>query len=366
MVSKTKPAKRVQPIKVMASKGGIVFEIRTLIETARSRTASAVNVELTMLYWRIGERVHRETLKGKRAEYGATILPKLSQQLTRDYGDGFSRFNLARMVQFAVAFPEEPIVATLSQQLGWSHFVEIFPVRESLAREYYAEMCRVERWSVRTLRDKIASMLFERTALSRKPQKVIGKEIAGLRNQGRLTPDMVFRDPYVLDFLRLKNAYQEKDLEAAILRELESFILEMGTGFTFVARQKRVIVGGDDFYLDLLFYHRDLRRLVAVELKLDRFRPEHKGQMELYLRWLEKNERKPWEEAPIGLILCAGKSEEQVALLEMGRSGIRVAEYLTQLPPRKMLENRLHMAIEHARRGHLGKQPAHLKSKKKK
>ena len=262
---------------------------------------------------------------------------------------GFKERNLARMVKFAEYFPEQKIVVALSPQLSWSHFVEIFSVRDQLAREFYAEICRMERWSVRTLRKKIGSMMFERTAISKKPDTVIKMELVSLREEDKLTPDIVFRDPYFLDFLGLKGSFQEKDLETAILRELESFIMELGVGFTFVERQKRMIVDGEDFYLDLLFYHRNLRRLVAIELKLDKFKPDFKGQMELYLRWLDKYERKPGEEHPIGLILCAGKSEERIELLELSKSGIRVAEYLTQLPPRKILEEKLHQAIRLAK-----------------
>lgn len=235
--------------------------------------------------------------------------------------------------------------------MSWSHFVAILPVEDQLAREFYAEMCRLEHWSVRTLRAKIDSMLFERTALSRKPKKLVRLELAKLRKEDKLTADMVFRDPYFLDFLGLKGAYQERDLEAAILRELEAFIMELGAGFTFVERQKRITVDGENYYLDLLFYHRKLRRLIAIELKLGRFKADYKGQMELYLRWLDKYERRAGEERPLGLILCAGKSDEQIALLELSKSGIRVAQYLTQLPPRKILEEKLHEAIRLARMG---------------
>ena len=330
-------------------KTGLISDIRQLIESARSRAAVAVNVELTLLYWRVGERIRREILKSQRAEYGEEILPTLSAKLTPMYGEGFKERNLARMVKFAEYFPEQKIVVALSPQLSWSHFVEIFSVRDQLAREFYAEICRMERWSVRTLRKKIGSMMFERTAISKKPDTVIKMELVSLREEDKLTPDIVFRDPYFLDFLGLKGSFQEKDLETAILRELESFIMELGVGFTFVERQKRMIVDGEDFYLDLLFYHRNLRRLVAIELKLDKFKPDFKGQMELYLRWLDKYERKPGEEHPIGLILCAGKSEERIELLELSKSGIRVAEYLTQLPPRKILEEKLHQAIRLAK-----------------
>lgn len=328
----------------------LVFsDIIALIESARSRTAVCVNVELTLLYWRVGERIRREILKSRRAEYGAEILPTVSAKLTPIYGEGFKERNLARMIKFAEYFPKEKIVVMLSRQLSWSHFVEIFSVRNQLAREFYAEMCRMERWSVRTLRQKIGGMLFERTAIAKKPEGVINHEIKTLRESDKLTPDLVFRDPYFLDFLGLKGSFQEKDLEAAILRELEAFIMELGVGFTFIERQKRMIVDGDDFYLDLLFYHRNLRRLVAIELKLDKFKPDFKGQMELYLRWLDKYERKEGEEHPIGLILCAGKSDERIELLELSRTGIRVAEYMTELLPKAILQKKFHESIQRAR-----------------
>jgi predicted nuclease of restriction endonuclease-like (RecB) superfamily len=330
---------------------GFVAEIRGMIEAARGRAAAAVNYEMTMLYWNVGGRIRKELLKGARAEYGEGILPALSAKLTAEYGKGFDDKNLWRMVQFSEFFKNKEIVVTLSRQLTWSHFVAILPVKEHLARDFYAEMCRIERWSVRTLRNKIGGMLFERTALSRKPAKLAKMELAKLRNEDRITPDLVFRDPYFLDFLGLKGAFQEKDLESAIIRDLEAFILEIGRGFSFLARQKRITVGGDDFYLDLLFFHRGLNRLVAIELKLDKFKPEYKGQMELYLKWLDKYERKATEEQPLGLILCAGKSTEQIELLELGKSGIKVADYMTQLPPRKILEKKLResMRVERLR-----------------
>ena len=327
----------------------LVGDIRKMIQEARAAVAATVNTGLTMLYWRIGGRVGQEILKGSRAEYGEEIVSTVSRQLEMEYGNGFSAKNIRHMIRFADAFPDVQIVSTLSRQLSWSHFKEMIYLKEPLQKEFYAEMCRVERWSVRTLRQKIASMLYERTALSKKPAELAKLELQALREEDRMTPDLVFRDPYLLDFLGLKDAYQEKDLEAAILRELESFILELGGSFTFVARQKRITVDHDDFYLDLLFFHRDLRRLVAVELKLDRFRPDHKGQMELYLRWLDRHERKQNEDSPLGIILCAGKNAEQIELLELGRSGIHIAEYLTVLPPKDVLKRKLHEAIERSR-----------------
>jgi len=266
-----------------------------------------------------------------------------------EYGRGFSEKSLRHMLQFADMFPDEAIVSALMRQLSWTHFLSIIYLKDPLQRDFYAEMCRIERWSTRTLQKKIGSMLYERTALSKKPDALARDELNALRDHDTLTPDLVFRDPYFLDFLGIAGAYQERDLEAAILREMERFILELGVGFTFVARQKRITVDNDDFYLDLLFFHRRLRRLVAVELKLESFRPEHKGQIELYLRWLDKHERQPGEDAPIGIILCAGKKEEQIELLELGKSGIHVAEYFVELPAKELLREKLQHAITLAR-----------------
>lgn len=327
----------------------LLGDIRSLIETARSRVAAAVNSELVLLNWRIGHRIRQDILGKERAEYGKRIVGSLAEQLTAAYGRGFSRPNLHRMVRLAEVFPDERIVSTLSRQLGWSHFLEIIHLEDPLKRDFYAQMCRVERWSVRTLRSKVQGMLFERTGISRKPKDLAHQEIVALRDSDRMSTDLVFRDPYLLDFLGLGDTFGEKDLEAAILRELEQFLLELGTDFSFVARQKRITVDGEDYYLDLLFYHRRIRRLVALELKLGRFKAADKGQMELYLSWLDQHDRNPGEEPPIGLILCAGKSSERIKLLQLERSGIRVAEYLTELPPREVLQRKLHDAIRAAR-----------------
>lgn len=329
--------------------GTLLRDLRALIVEARQDVARQVNSALVLLYWRVGKRIRQDILKGKRAEYGEEIVPTLSAQLVPEFGDGFSKRNLFRMIRFAEVFPGEQIVSKLSTQLSWSHFVEIIPLKDELQRDFYAEMCRIERWSIRTLRQKISSMLFERTALSKKPEELAKQELAQLREEDKLTPDLVFRDPYFLDFLGLKDTYSEKDLEMAILRELEAFILELGVGFTFVARQKRITVDDVDYYLDLLFYHRKLRRLVAIDLKLGKFQAADKGQMELYLRWLEKYEKQPEEELPIGLILCASKSEEHIELLQLSKSGIRVAAYMTELPPRNLLRKKLHEAVMLAR-----------------
>jgi predicted nuclease of restriction endonuclease-like (RecB) superfamily len=328
----------------------LLDDLKHLIDHGRASIASTVNAGLTVTYWRVGGRVLKEILQDKRAEYGKTIVATVSKQLTLQYGKGFSEKSLHRMIQFAELFPDEQILAALLRQLSWTHFTILIPIKDEVKRNFYAEMCRIEGWNYRTLQQKISSMLFERTALSKKPETLIQAEIEMLRKEDRLTPDLIFRDPYFLEFLNLNDRYFEKDLEDAIMRELEQFLLELGSGFSFLARQKRIIVDEEDFHMDLLFFNRDLRRLVVIELKLDDFKAEYKGQMELYLRWLDKYERRPGEESPIGLILCAGKKQERIELLELGRSGIHVAEYLTVLPSKEVLREKLHKAIEHARR----------------
>ena len=337
------------PARPQSKPTALLGDIRVLIETARQRAVSAVNSELSMLYWRIGQRIHTQVLSGQRAGYGEEVLPTLAEQLVRDYGNSFMEKNLRRMVQFAVVFPDESIVVTLSRQLSWSHFVRLLPLKDSLQRDYYAQISSLEGWSVRTLRERIDSMLYERTALSQQPDVLISQELTALRDAQRMSPSLVMRDPYILDFLGLRDTWQESDLESAIIREMESFLLELGVGFTFVARQKRILLDGEDFHLDLLFYNRKLRRLVAVELKVGEFKAAYKGQMELYLRWLDKFEREPDEASPLGIILCTGKKSEQIELLELDKAGIHVAEYLTTLPPRELLAERLQQATARAR-----------------
>jgi predicted nuclease of restriction endonuclease-like (RecB) superfamily len=283
--------RKKRTIQKLGSAQTLLQDLRELITSARETVAQTVNSALVMLYWSVGQRIRQDILKEKRAEYGQEIVHALSAQLVAEFGTGFGKRNLFNMIRFAEVFPDGEIVSALSRHLSWTHFRQIIYLDDPLKRDFYAEMCRVERWSTRTLEKKIGGLLYERTALSRKPEKLIEQELKALRKEDRLTPDMIFRDSYFLDFLGLKDSYGEKDLEAAILRQLESFILELGVGFAFIARQKRVTVGDDDFYLDLLFYHRPLRRLVALELKLGKFQPGDKGQMELYLRWLDKYER---------------------------------------------------------------------------
>ena len=327
----------------------LLGELRQMIDQTRESIATTVNMKLTMLYWRLGNRVRKEILKEERAEYGRSIVASVARQLTLNYGKGFSEKSLRRMIQFGEAFTDEQTIISLARQLTWTHFMVILPIKDTIKRNFYAEMCRIKKWNVRTLENKIDSMLFERTALSKRPELIAQAELDALRKDDQLTPDLVFRDPYVLEFLNLNDRYFEKDLEDAIMRDLEQFLLELGIGFCFLARQKRIIVDNKDFHLDLLFFHRKLKRLVAIELKLGDFRPEHKGQMELYLRWLDKYERQPGEHAPLGLILCTGKQSEQIELLELDQAGIHVAEYLTALPSKEVLLDKLQKAIEYAR-----------------
>jgi predicted nuclease of restriction endonuclease-like (RecB) superfamily len=347
---KIQPANNKSLVKARpASPGTLLADVRELILATRDGVARTINAGLVTLYWEIGNRIRKDILQEKRAGYGEKIVPALSAQLEQEFGQGFTRRNLFNMIRFAEVFPDRKIVHALRAQLGWTHFRRIIYLDDPLKRDFYAEMCRVERWSTRTLEQKISSMLFERSALSRKPAKLAEMELKKLREEDQLTPDLVFRDPYILDFLQLKDTYGEKDVEAAILREIESFILELGAGFCFVARQKRMQIDDRDYHLDLLFFHRKLRRLVAIDLKLGEFDAADKGQMELYLNWLKKHEQGPDEEPPLGIILCAGKRQEHVELLGMENSGIHVASYLTKAIPKKQLEQKLHQAVHLAR-----------------
>ncbi|HVH99821.1 MAG TPA: PDDEXK nuclease domain-containing protein [Enhygromyxa sp.] len=327
----------------------LLQELRQLIEAARGRAARTINTELVLLYWQVGRRLREEVLGEDRGAYGKQVVDAVAKSLSAEFGRGFGARNLYHMMRFAEVFPESEILYAVRTELTWTHIRALLAIEDPLKRQFYTELCRLERWSTRTLQQKIDGMLFERTAIAKRPENVVEQALESLRDEQRLSPDLVFRDPYVLDFLGLPADYSERELEAAILRELESFLLELGQGFSFIARQKRMSIGADDFYLDLLFFHRPLRALVAIELKLGRFDARDKGQMELYLRWLDRHERQPGENPPLGLILCADKNEEQIELLELTNGSVRVASYLTELPPRELLERKLVESIEHAR-----------------
>lgn len=320
------------------SENDLFNELSQLIEQSKQQVAFQANSAVTILFWQIGNRINQDILQNKRAEYGKQIVPTVSAQLENKYGRNFTEKNVRRMLRFAEQFSDFQIVLTLSRQLSWSHFVELLPLKTIEAKLFYAQNASNNLLGIRELRKQIALKAFERTNIA-DAQIIKSTEI----------PFNTFKDPYILDLLGLQNTFLEKDLEDAILHDLEIFILELGKGFTFVERQKRMIIDGEDFNLDLLFYHRKLKRLVAIELKLGKFQAKHKGQMELYLKWLDKYEKQEGENTPIGLILCAESSREQIELLEMHKDGIMVAEYWTDLPPKKQFEEKIHLLLTEAR-----------------
>jgi predicted nuclease of restriction endonuclease-like (RecB) superfamily len=313
-------------------------ELSLLIEKSKQKVVYQVKSTVNLLFWQIGKRINDEILHSKRAEYGAQIVSNLAEKLSAQFGRSFEVKNLRRMMQFAAQFPNRKIVVTLSRQLSWSQFIVVIPLKTTEERLFYANLTIQDFLSVRELRHQIENKTFERT-------KIANTQIS----KKSKIPQSTFKDPYMFDFLDLKSAYLEKDVETAILRDLENFILELGKGFAFVERQKRMIIDGEDFYLDLLFYHRKSKRLVAIELKLGKFTAKYQGQMKLYLKWLNRYERQADENEPIGLILCAGDSREQIELLEMDKDGIMVAEYWTELPPKKELQEKIRKLLLEAR-----------------
>ncbi len=327
----------------------LLVDIKSLIESTRQTVSTAVNSALTLLYWQVGKRILDDILTNKRGSYGEQTITVLSQQLTEAYGSGWSSRQLHICVQLAELYSEFEIVRTLCAELSWSHIRILIRIDDELKRSFYAEMCKLEHWSVRLLQDRINSMLYERTAISKKPKKTIESDLALLQQKKLLSEDLVFRDPYILDFLGLKDTYSEHDLETAIIDQLKDFIIELGSDFAFLSRQKVITIDNRDYKIDLLFFHRRLKCLIAIELKLGEFEAGYKGQMELYLRYLEKYESVEGENKPVGLILCAGKNQEHVELLQLEKSNIKVADYLTVLPPKQILLEKLHKAIEAAK-----------------
>ena len=314
----------------------LLADLQAIIRRGKSQAVAAVNSALTLTYWHVGQRINTEVLRGERAAYGQQVVASVAESLVAACGKSFEAKNLRRMMQFAEVFSDLEIVVPLARQLSWSHFLLLIPLPSQEARLFYTQQAA---WGKRELARQIERKAFERS------------HIADSKLALAAAPDLTdalagsFKDPYFFDFLGLPQGYLENDLEQALIRELEQFILELGKGFAFVERQKRMIIDGEDFYLDLLFYHRRLKRLVAVELKIDRFKAAHKGQMELYLNWLDKYERQPDEAAPIGLILCAQAGTEQVELMNLQKDKIMVAEYWTELPPKAVLEEKLHTAL---------------------
>ncbi len=324
-------------------------DVCQIIDNSRQRLAITINAEICMMHWQIGKRIKEDVLYNQRAEYGKQVVKNLAEQLTLRFGKGWSDRKLLHCIRAAYTFTEDEILYAVRTQLSWTHLRSLMYIDDKLKRQFYMEMSKIERWDTRLLDTKIDSMLYERTALSRKPEELIEKELDQIQSSNNLTPDAVFRSSYFLDAIGLSEVYSEKELEDAILLNLQTFIKEMGSDFAFLDRQKRITIDATDYYIDLLFFHRGMRRLVAIELKLGKFKPEHEGQMLLYLRYLNANERKEGEESPIGLILCSEGNTEHIEYLMLEDSSIKVAQYYTQLPDKNLLSEKLHRAIAIAR-----------------
>ena len=327
-------------------KKDIFFRISEFIEQARKKVAATIDQEMILLYWNIGKTIKEEIIKSERAEYGKQIVQSLSALLTHKYGRGYSSQNLWYMIQLYENYQILQSLLGEFKGLTWTHIINILPIKDKLKRKFYSTLCLKERWSTRTLQNRINSLLYERTGLSHLPKKTIENQLKELKEEDKMTPELVFRDPYVLDFLQLSDTYSEKDLESAILNSLQKFILEIGKDFYFVERQKRITLDNIDYYIDLIFYHRILKCFIVIELKLGKFKAEYKGQVELYLRYLEKYEMLNNENPPIGLILCSEKGKEQIELLFLPEDRIKVAEYMTTLPPKELFLEKLHKAIQ--------------------
>ena len=319
--------------------GNIIFSnVAQIIENRKFNAVSAANSQVVLMFWEIGNYINSAILGMERADYGKKILSTVSTKLAVDYGNAFVEANLYRMKRFAMVFSDINSIVEFLPFLSWSHFCEIMRIKDEQARLYYAKDAAERQLGIRELRQQIARKPFER------------QEIANMQlTENSKVPFNVFKDPYLLNTLGLKDNFLEADLENAILLELEKFILEFGSGFAFMERQKRIIIDGDDFKIDLLFFHRDLRCLVAIDLKTGKFKPKYKGQMELYLKWLDRYERKEGENVPVGLILCTEASRNQIELLELDKAGIAVAEYWTNLPPKNLLEKKLNEILTEAK-----------------
>lgn len=328
-----------------AFSGRLFSDLRKLVAAARQRIAISVNSEAISLYWRIGCRIKKDILKGGRGVYGEGTIRKCADFLTGEFGSGWGFQTVRHCVRAAYTFSEAEIVYALRTQLSWTHVRALMGIDDELKRMFYLEMAAHEHWSTRRMEEKIDAMLFERTAISRKPEAVIRAELAKVGERGELTPDLVFRSSYFFSLTGLKDDYSESELEDAILAQIETAIEEFGTDFAFLGRQRRITIDSTDYKMDLLFFHRSLRRLVVVDLKLGRFKPEYEGQMKLYLRYLDRNERKPGEESPIGLILCSEGNTEHIEYLMLDEENIRVAQYFTQLPSKELLRGKLQRAV---------------------
>ncbi|MFH0948841.1 MAG: PDDEXK nuclease domain-containing protein [Elusimicrobiota bacterium] len=355
----------------------LITEIVSLIEQGRKTAVRYVNTALVITYWLVGRRIVEYEQKGKeRAEYGDALLKKISVDLTKRFGKGFGYINLNLMRQFFLAYPSKQILQTVSKEstkskiiqtlskqfqkshtvsnqsnpeishalcakfpLSWSHYCLLMRLDESFKREFYESECIRGNWSVRQLDRQIQSMLYERTALSKRKLVVIDK---AHKSPIKLKPEDEIKDPYILEFLGLKDEYSESQLEEALIKHLEHFLLELGVGFTFVARQKRITLEGTHYRLDLLLYHRILKCLVAVDLKIGEFSHSDAGQMNLYLNYLKDKEKLSGENNPVGIILCSDKKKTVVEYALAGMSNkIFASKYKLQLPNPDMLKKEI-------------------------
>jgi len=314
-------------------------KISTLIEQSRRVIFNHANSTNIFLFWEIGNHINIDILENKRGDYGKKIVSHIATQLTQKYGRSFESRNLRRMMQFAEQFSDFEIVSQPATQLSWACFIEILPLKTKEAKLFYLNEATRGLMSRNDMRRMINRKTFER------------KEIADTQiSPSSPIPIGTFKDPYLFDVLGIKDEYLEADLEEAIIREIEKFILEFGKGFTFVERQKRMIIDGQDFKIDLLMYNRRLKRLVAIELKKGEFQYAYSAQMKLYLKWLSRYGREEGENEPIGVILCAGGNHrEQIELLEMDKDGIMVAEYWTTLPPKDEFEQKIQTILTETR-----------------
>jgi predicted nuclease of restriction endonuclease-like (RecB) superfamily len=317
-----------------------------IIDDVRGRIATYVNTGVCLTNWSVGKRIKEDVLYNQRADYGKQVLQNVSKQLVNKYGAGWGYEKLKHCVRSAYLFTEDEIRYATRTQLNWTHIRILMGVSDPLARQFYLEMAHIERWSTRILEDKIDGQLYERTAISRRSEEVIKQELQKVRENHAVIPDMVFRSTYFLDILGLPDVFSEEELENAVLNQVEEFMHEMGSDFTLVERQKRITIDSVDYKMDLVFFHRTLRRFVVVDLKLGKFKPAYEGQMLLYLRYLNAHEKHEWEESPIGLILCSEGNTEHIEYLMLDESSpIKVAQYYTQLPDKKVLAERLQRAI---------------------
>ena len=330
----------------LTDEGALYTDVCGIIDGARGRLATYINAEICMTNWYVGKRIKEDVLDNQRASYGKQVVKNLAVKLTAKYGNGWGFYKLQHCLRAASVFTEDEIVYAVRTQLSWTQLRSLMGLKDALERQFYMQMCALEHWDTRTLDAKIDQQLYQRTAISQKPEELIRLELEQTKETQQLNPDMVFRSTYFLDMLGLPDTFSEQELETAIVSQIEDFLREFGADFTFVARQKRITVDAVDYHLDLLFFHRELRRLIAIDLKIGKFKPEYEGQMLLYLRYLNQNERKAWEESPIGLILCSEGNTEHIQYLMLDEnSPVKVAQYYTQLPDKAVLAEKLKKAV---------------------